>query len=1231
MPRCKRCLAWLSALLLLYALLAGLALPLILRPTAERELAHLTQSPCRIGKLSFNPFTLTLRAYNITVDYPEAPDRAAEAGQASLGSFLSVASLELAPDFTKLLTLTPGIGSLRLSGLDVELYLFGDGLFSPGLFPWKTAATPAEQNENKALFPFTISGIAVQHSTVTFHNLVHGAVHQVTDIQAAVPFLSTRAADRELPVTPRLSGFLNGRRFAFTGSSQLFSEAMRTRFSLETSPLNLDDFRSYLSKYTRLSIRRGNLSSALTLNFEINKDGLPLLSMTGSLNLADLEITEPDGTTFFSAAKAFVELEKMLFGPPNAAITRLSLETPYLALKRSPNGSLNALDLLNPKPAHRAGLPVSDQTTGRTTPPGAVSNAAVSEERPGNFSRPSLRLHHLDITGGTLVWNDLAVPGGYTRIIPGITISLANFSTGQGKADFNAALGEGKERISLAGSASVSPPTLEAAVDLPGLDLAPLSVYFAEDTGLALKGGKLSIKGAVRLQEHDGLSLRFGKGELSLASPLLHRVLRDGALSKTPWAKAARVTASDIQLETASRRLTLGRMHLEGADLSLTRLKNGSLELPASPSASRGGKASGPAWTVSLPLLTAKDSALHFTDTAVPGAPRLDLTGLHLTLRNLLGRPGTSWSGDVSGEFSGRRAGENRKQENDSGKGRITFKGGGTFAPLRLKYNLSLSNVPLTPAAPYLATITSLSLSQGILSGTLEGTYAAAGNSLTLAGTLGLEHLALSRNQRPAMGCGALNLKNIRYRSRSGSSGDLALAALELLRPNLTISFDKEGKNSLQGAFDPPVAGRKQPGRAASPAAGAANGPIGGFASLNLGEFSLSGGRILFRDERFAKPLFFSLAEINAHMEALEALPGRTAPFTASARLGNAPIRARGTTNPLIASPVADMRILVEGLDLRDFSPYAERFAAHPLLRGTLNADMDTQINGLQLTMRNKITITDLTIGDKLNFPGAPDVPLQTAVSLISDLNGDINLTVPVTGRLDDPQFRLDNIAGKIFGNLALKAVTSPFSLLGGLVSGTVDLFSGGGTPDLDMISFTPGSSRIARKSLMDIASVAGILKSRPSLKVTIIGCSDVREKTALVDLHILRALQQIKYASLPQADRAGLRPEQIPVGPMINAAEYKALLTRYYIAQPYSGGRRDLSTQEMLRRIHEQAKIPGKEFTALARSRAENVRKALIAAHPSLEKRLYLGPHRFISRPESRSAINAKVEFSIR
>ena len=327
-----------------------------------------------------------------------------------------------------------------------------------------------------------------------------------------------------------------------------------------------------------------------------------------------------------------------------------------------------------------------------------------------------------------------------------------------------------------------------------------------------------------------------------------------------------------------------------------------------------------------------------------------------------------------------------------------------------------------------------------------------------------------------------------------------------------------------------------------APAAAQASGPE---AIINIGPISLVNGKVFFSDQ-FIRPNYSAnLSELNGRLSAFSSVPRQgtatagvaTAPAgsAASAPTGaepaatvaNAPVvpaantavvqmadlelrgRAEGTAsleilgklNPLARPLALDIKAKVRDLELPPLSPYSVKYAGHGIERGKLSVDVAYVVlpNG-QLDAKNKIILNQLKFGDKVE--GAPaSLPVRLAVALLADRNGVIDLDLPVSGSLDDPQFRLAPIIFKIIGNLIVKAITAPFALLAWAF--------GGGGDELSQVAFAPGSAALASDAQANLDKVAKALLERPALKMTVVGLSNLEEEREAFKRERLKALLQ--------------------------------------------------------------------------------------------------------------------------
>ena len=70
----------------------------------------------------------------------------------------------------------------------------------------------------------------------------------------------------------------------------------------------------------------------------------------------------------------------------------------------------------------------------------------------------------------------------------------------------------------------------------------------------------------------------------------------------------------------------------------------------------------------------------------------------------------------------------------------------------------------------------------------------------------------------------------------------------------------------------------------------------------------------------------------------------------------------------------------------------------------------NTKSRTASFTAENKIILNQLTFGDKVESPEATKLPVLLAVALLKDRDGVIDIDLPISGSLDDPQFSIGGI-----------------------------------------------------------------------------------------------------------------------------------------------------------------------------------------------------------------------------
>ena len=120
---------------------------------------------------------------------------------------------------------------------------------------------------------------------------------------------------------------------------------------------------------------------------------------------------------------------------------------------------------------------------------------------------------------------------------------------------------------------------------------------------------------------------------------------------------------------------------------------------------------------------------------------------------------------------------------------------------------------------------------------------------------------------------------------------------------------------------------------------------------------------------------------------------------------------------------------MLSNVKCTDFSPYAVYWFGFPLEDGTMSFRSQNIISDGNLNGINKLQISMPKIGNKVKHfhPKYEKVPLKLGFYLLTDAHHNVNLDLPVSGRMEDPDFSYGKLLMKAFSNLIVKAATSPF------------------------------------------------------------------------------------------------------------------------------------------------------------------------------------------------------------
>ena len=210
---------------------------------------------------------------------------------------------------------------------------------------------------------------------------------------------------------------------------------------------------------------------------------------------------------------------------------------------------------------------------------------------------------------------------------------------------------------------------------------------------------------------------------------------------------------------------------------------------------------------------------------------------------------------------------------------------------------------------------------------------------------------------------------------------------------------------------------------------------------VRIGKITLQGGKVNFSD-LFVKPNYtVTVDKVGGRVSGLSSAADTVADLELrGSYVGSALVQVVGKLNSLAAKSFLNIKADVSGVDLVPFSPYSGKYAGYNIQKGKLSRNVAYKLENNQLAAENRLFIDQLTFGDKVESPDATSLPVNLAIALLKNNRGEIDLNLPIAGSLDDPQFSVGGVIVQVIVNLFVKAVTSPFALLGSMFGGGEEL-----------------------------------------------------------------------------------------------------------------------------------------------------------------------------------------------
>jgi len=317
----------------------------------------------------------------------------------------------------------------------------------------------------------------------------------------------------------------------------------------------------------------------------------------------------------------------------------------------------------------------------------------------------------------------------------------------------------------------------------------------------------------------------------------------------------------------------------------------------------------------------------------------------------------------------------------------------------------------------------------------------------------------------------------------------LAIAQVALSEPYLRLLINKDKTTNLAAIRRPaapaaaPVPGAPAATTAAKPAPAPASTPPATPAvmAINVDRISVEGGAMDFSDQSLVLPFSTFIKNLNGSASGLSSAPESRANLRFEGGIAEFGLaRAEGTIQPFAPKKFTDIAVNFRNVDLPPMTPYTATFAGRRIASGKLSLDLQYKVENSKLAGDNKLLLEKFTLGERVESPTAVSLPLDLAIALLTDSQGRIDLALPVSGDVDNPEFSYGHLVWQAIRTVLTRIVTAPFRALASLFGGNADT--------LGDIVFDAGGARVLPTELEKLRRVAEGLEKRPQLKLQVQG-----------------------------------------------------------------------------------------------------------------------------------------------
>ena len=293
--------------------------------------------------------------------------------------------------------------------------------------------------------------------------------------------------------------------------------------------------------------------------------------------------------------------------------------------------------------------------------------------------------------------------------------------------------------------------------------------------------------------------------------------------------------------------------------------------------------------------------------------------------------------------------------------------------------------------------------------------------------------------------------------------------------------------------------------------------------SVTIGKDS----KITFTDQS-VKPEFSTQASFeHASIMQLSSQGEKPMTFDLAGKVGQrGNFKAEGKTEKHKDSFDIEAASKLTGLSLGQLSQYTGELIGYQMDKGHMDLKIDGTVKDKQLSGQSKLLITGLKVTPLNNetqkqFDKSVGLSLTSAISMLEDNKGHIDLTVPISGDIDNPDFGMGDVISKALDEGLKAGLLVAFQPIGLAVIAVDAMAKLGGIP-LGEIDFESGSAELDSVDAERLTLLAEKMQEKPGtrLKVCAIALENELPPGSLLKKSKGDTDQQVRKAIDPEFTR---------------------------------------------------------------------------------------------------------------